>query len=420
MRFTSSAVTPELFSFDFSSSCEWRRSVRTSTRPSSTFLCSCFTSSLRRSSLRAGMFRRMTAPSLLGVSPRSEPRIAFSIALMRLRSHGWMTICRGSGALMAASDTSGVAAPYASTSSSSTRLGAARSVRTLASWGRSASIAFFILASVCTRPSSSAIPNLAAVDEGADRLALRGAHHGIGLRDVKHDDGDVALFGERGRRGVHHPETLLEEVAVTDVGVLLRALNTSRIGVVHTVHRVLPHEDHVSVDLGGAQRGRRVAGEERVPGARGEDDEVALLEMMDRASPDVRFGDLRDGDGRLHPRRNAHGLELRLQRERVDDHGEHAHVMRGRLLDPVLRDGRAAHDVPAPDHHRHLYAEIVDLLDLEREVVRVLGGNAELPITQERLAGKLQQHPGVLGLRLDGHRRQSRSARRWTGRAGTA
>ena len=42
-----------------------------------------------------------------------------------------MTICRGSGALIAASDTSGVAAPYASTSSSSTRLGAARPERVL-------------------------------------------------------------------------------------------------------------------------------------------------------------------------------------------------------------------------------------------------------------------------------------------------
>ena len=37
--------------------------------------------------------------------------IAFSIALMRLLSQGVMTICRGSGALIAASWISGVGVP---------------------------------------------------------------------------------------------------------------------------------------------------------------------------------------------------------------------------------------------------------------------------------------------------------------------
>src|SRR5207247_7665629 len=246
-RFTSSVVTPELFSFDLSSSCAWRRSVRISTRPSSTFLCSCFTSSRRRSSLSAGMLRRMTAPSLPGVRPRSEARIAFSIALMRLRSQGWMTICRGSGALIAASETSGVAAPYASTSSSSTRLGAARPVRTLASSWRSASIAFFILASVWARTSSSATGDLAAVDERADLLALRRADHGIRLRDVEHDDGYIALLCERGRRGVHDAKALLEQVPVADIVVFLCALDAARVRVVDAVDSVRSYAHHVRI-----------------------------------------------------------------------------------------------------------------------------------------------------------------------------
>ncbi len=77
---------------------------------------------------------------------------------MRLLSHGWMTMSRGSGALMAASEMSGVGVPYASTSRFSTSEGVARPVRTDWASCRSASIAFFIRASVWARISSSAMP----------------------------------------------------------------------------------------------------------------------------------------------------------------------------------------------------------------------------------------------------------------------
>ena len=56
--------------------------------------------------------------------------IAFSMALMRLLSQGWITMSLGSGALIAASEMSGVGVPYASTSSDSTSEGLARPVRT--------------------------------------------------------------------------------------------------------------------------------------------------------------------------------------------------------------------------------------------------------------------------------------------------
>ena len=39
-------------------------------------------------------------PSLLGFNPRSEVRIAFSIPLIRLLSHGWIWIIRASGTVI--------------------------------------------------------------------------------------------------------------------------------------------------------------------------------------------------------------------------------------------------------------------------------------------------------------------------------
>ena len=44
----------------------------------------------------------MRLPSLVGVRPRSDFWIAFSMALICVLSKGWMVIMRGSGALIVA------------------------------------------------------------------------------------------------------------------------------------------------------------------------------------------------------------------------------------------------------------------------------------------------------------------------------
>ena len=75
------------------------------------FFLTSFTSSLRRSSVSSGKTRRIIFPSLLGFNPRSEQRIAFSIALIMLDSHGWIWIIRASGTEMFATCWSGVGAP---------------------------------------------------------------------------------------------------------------------------------------------------------------------------------------------------------------------------------------------------------------------------------------------------------------------
>ena len=159
--------------------------------------------------------------------------------------------------------------------------------------------------------------------------------------------------------------------------------------------------------ISAARSAAAVSPEERIARARGEDDDEALLELVDRAPADVRLRDLDDRERRLHARRHTERLELRLEREGVDDHGEHAHVVARRLLDAVLRDGRAAHDVAAADDDGDLHTEVVDLLDLVGEIPRVLRRDAELAIPEERLARELEKDPVVLRLRGQSHRRQS-------------
>ena len=77
-----------------------RRMLRTATLAASPFFLTSLTSSLRRSSVSSGNTRRITLPSLLGFNPRSEVRIAFSIPLIRLLSHGWIWIIRASGTVI--------------------------------------------------------------------------------------------------------------------------------------------------------------------------------------------------------------------------------------------------------------------------------------------------------------------------------
>ena len=67
---------------------QWRRTLRTATRPSSARVCTCFTSSLRRSSVSGGKASRITWPSLDGVMPRSLDWIAFSIRPRAFLSNG--------------------------------------------------------------------------------------------------------------------------------------------------------------------------------------------------------------------------------------------------------------------------------------------------------------------------------------------
>ena len=56
--------------------------------------------SLRRSSVSCGSTMRMRLPSLVGLTPRSLSRIAFSIAPRADLSYGFTTAIRGSGMLI--------------------------------------------------------------------------------------------------------------------------------------------------------------------------------------------------------------------------------------------------------------------------------------------------------------------------------
>ena len=78
---------------------------------SSSVLFSCFTTSLRRSSVIAGIGTRITFPSVIGFSPVPDVRIAFSIADTIAMSYGVTRISVGSGVEICPICATGVSVP---------------------------------------------------------------------------------------------------------------------------------------------------------------------------------------------------------------------------------------------------------------------------------------------------------------------
>ena len=88
---------------------------------------------------------------------------------------------------------------------------------------------------------------------------------------------------------------------------------------------------------------------------------------------------------------------------RVDDGGQHPHVVGGGAVHARGGVGDAAEDVPAADHRAHLRAQRVHALDLVGQVVGERPVDAEGLLAQQRLAGELEQDAFERGFSAGGH-----------------
>ena len=109
-------------------------------------------------------------------------------------------------------------------------------------------------------------------------------------------------------------------------------------------------------------------------GAGGEDHHAAFFEVTEGPTPDEGFGHVFHFDRGHHAGLDAGLFERVLEGERVDDRGEHAHVVGRVAVHPAFAGGRgAAPDVAATDHDGQLQRGRDDLLDLLGEVTRDAG-----------------------------------------------
>src|ERR1019366_8622662 len=148
------------------------------------------------------------------------------------------------------------------------------------------------------------------------------------------------------------------------------------VGVVDTVH-FGGFEDGVGFDFHGAQRGGRVGREIRVAGAAGEDDDASFFEVADGAAPDEGLGNLVHLNGRLHTGEDVLFFESVLQGKRVDDGGQHAHVIGGDAIHVLGLVGNPAEEIATAYNDGHRDAEIVYIGKFSRYFMNADGVDAE-------------------------------------------
>jgi hypothetical protein len=95
----------------------------------------------------------------------------------------------------------------------------------------------------------------------------------------------------------------------------------------------------------------------------------------------------------------AEALEGVLERERVQNRGQHPHVVAGRAVHAGGGAVDAAVDVAGADDDRHLDPAFAEHPDLLRDPLHLAGVGAELQISHQRLAGELEEDPPESGLR---------------------
>src|SRR3970282_176021 len=101
-------------------------------------------------------------------------------------------------------------------------------------------------------------------------------------------------------------------------------------------------------------------------------------------------------DPRHHPGLHAFALQDVLERQGIDHGGQHAHVVGGHAVHPLLAGHRAAHDVPAPDHQADAGAQLVYRLDLIAQAIDHPEVDPEAALPSHGLPRQLDERAAVL------------------------
>ena len=233
-------------------------------------------------------------------------------------------------------------------------------------------------------------------DPGAEFGALADlAHHARGGH-VEHVHGQALLVGQHERAGIHDPDPGGQRLVVGQPGVAHRVRIKVRVAVVDPVHAPLGHQQRVGVQFQGPLHRRVVGGHVRLPDAAREQHDLVALQVVQGPEPDERLRHAvdrhrgHDPDVGVGP-----GRERAPEHQRVHDGAQHPDVVRLGPADAPALGHPAAEVVPAADHDRDLYAEIVNgqnLLGDAGQAGRIDPGTAR---PRERLAAQLDENPAI-------------------------
>lgn len=245
------------------------------------------------------------------------------------------------------------------------------------------------------RMQRASLASASVFNDGADGFTANDTRDVAEVPEFEDPNLEAVVAAERDGRGVHDADAVCQEAVVAHLGDQLRVGKFHGIAIVNAVDLRRLAED-VRVDLHGAKSRRGVGAEVRVAGACGEDDDATFLEVANRAATDVGLSHLLDGDGGHHARRDAALFERVLEREGVDDRGEHAHAVGLRAVHSLACALQSAKDVAAADHDSDLHAFGTDFADFSgcgRDDVAV---DPKTACATKRLAAQLEHDAAVV------------------------
>jgi hypothetical protein len=234
------------------------------------------------------------------------------------------------------------------------------------------------------------------VDVGSFVFPAHHAHQRAGFEDTEDAYRHLLVAAQRECGRVHHLEPLGDGLVEADPRIPLGSRIARRVGGVDAVD-LGRLEHHLGTDLGSAQRGGRVRGEERISRPAGEDHRLALFEILQRLGAHVRLDDLLDRDRRHHPGIEAGMLHRIGKRQRIHHRRQHAHVVGRGPVHPHRSAGDAAEDVAPADDDRKLHPRIHHLGEVAHHVLDGRTVDAEGVVAHQGLARELEQYAFVGG-----------------------
>ena len=107
--------------------------------------------------------------------------------------------------------------------------------------------------------------------------------------------------------------------------------------------------------------------------------------MAVRSTQNIGFGNFMHGNGRLYAGFKAHFLHGILQRQAVDDRGQHSHMICGSPVHTIGTCGNASENIAAPHNNAGLHTQFDDGFDLPGYILQHIRVDAEFLIPHERL-----------------------------------
>jgi len=210
--------------------------------------------------------------------------------------------------------------------------------------------------------------------------------------DVEHHDGDLVVHAKGEGGGIHDLEPAPKGIAVGDRLEPLGAGIGPGIRIIDAVH-LGGFEEGIGSDFAGAEGSCGVGGEERMSCAGGEDDHTAFFEVTEGPAADERFGHVFHFDGGEDAGFDSSLFEGVLKSERVNDRGEHAHIVGGVAVHlTFVGGGGAPPDVASADDDSELEGGREDFFDLVGEATDHRMGEMIRGIAQG-FAGKFEEKP---------------------------